>query len=430
MRYDDAIELPKGDCDIHIHITSPLIPTSSIGKRPDLSCFSDEIAQAIRQAFTRSRNRLPPDPAEPKPEKIKPIKPPSQKSIVLDRLFDAIALTSGDGRYIFGQRNLFYTMRKIVEEEIGEDLKYQNFCGVITEYESENGDIHGMIRDDRGTFFDLIQTIPLGTMAVAKYRRPFWRFHKVLYCEKEDHKKILEQAGWPARHDCAVMSGKGYSSRAARDIIDKIADTAGDEPVIVFCLHDADAAGSMIAQTLQEATLARGRRRIEIVDLGLYPQQAIDMGLPVEDVKYEKPQPVSDYVRTLPDNRAHWLQKHRIELNALSPAELIAFLDEKIEEHGALKVVPPAYVMTDYITDEIRQIILGEERDRILSAAEDQIVESARARTESVIASMVSPHDLHTYVRTTVNTNRSRHWRDVVDDLAKSLIDEHGAGAA
>ena len=86
LTYGDAIELKQGDCDIQLHITSPLIPTSSIGKRPDLSCFAIEIAAAIRQAFNRSRNRLPPDPAEPKHETVKPLKPPSHKTIVLDHL--------------------------------------------------------------------------------------------------------------------------------------------------------------------------------------------------------------------------------------------------------------------------------------------------------------------------------------------------------
>ena len=156
-----------------------------------------------------------------------------------------------------------------------------------------------MVRDDRGSFFDLVDEVPLGTTSVANYRRKPWRYHKLLYSEKEDHKKILRQAGWPFRHDCAVMSGKGYSSRAARDLIDKIADTVGDEPVMVFCLHDADAPGSMIAQTLQEATLA-------------------------EDISYERPMPVSEHVRTRCDRNWYaWLQHHRVELNALAPEELM-----------------------------------------------------------------------------------------------------------
>ena len=94
----------------------------------------------------------------------------------------------------------------------------------------------------------------------------------------------------------AVMSSKGYASRAARDLIDAIADTAEQEPVTVSCIHDAAAAGTMIAQSLQEATRACGRRRIEIVDIGLQPWNTVAMGLPVEDVSHGKPQPVAAYV--------------------------------------------------------------------------------------------------------------------------------------
>jgi hypothetical protein len=132
-------------------------------------------------------------------------------------------------------------------------------------------------------------------------------------------------------------------------------------------------------------------------------QQAIDMGLTVEDISYKKPQP-----------------------NALSPAELIEFLDEKVEEHGALKVVPPAYIVTNRITDEIRYQILEQERDRILEEAEDQISKAAHARTEAVIANLAEPHDLYTLVHRTVNDDRQQHWTNAADDLANAMIEEHG----
>ena len=63
------------------------------------------------------------------------------------------------------------------------------------------------------------------------------------------------------------MSSKGFSTRAARDLVDKLAEH--DEPVTIFCVHDADASGTMIYQTFQEATKARGARKIKIVNLGL-----------------------------------------------------------------------------------------------------------------------------------------------------------------
>ena len=120
------------------------------------------------------------------------------------------------------------------------------------------------------------ETITLGTLMVENYERPVWSFNKLLYIEKEGAQEALRQDGWLERHDCAVMSSKGFSTRAARDLIDKLAEH--DEPIQVFCAHDADASGTMIYQTLQEATRARGARKIEIVNIGLEPWEAVDDG--------------------------------------------------------------------------------------------------------------------------------------------------------
>ena len=80
-----------------------------------------------------------------------------------------------------------------------------------------------------------------------------------------------------------MLSSKGFSTRAARDLIDKLVEH--DEPVAVFCAHDADSYGGMIYQTLQEATKARGARKIKIINFGLEPWEALEMGLEVEKVK-------------------------------------------------------------------------------------------------------------------------------------------------
>jgi hypothetical protein len=73
------------------------------------------------------------------------------------------------------------------------------------------------------------------------------------------------------------MSSKGYTTRAARDLVDKLAEH--DEPCTIYCVHDADAFGTMIYQTFQEATKARGARKIRIVNLGLEPWEAIEASL-------------------------------------------------------------------------------------------------------------------------------------------------------
>ena len=180
------------------------------------------------------------------------------------------------------------------------------------------------------------ETITLGTLMVEQYERPAWNFNKLLYIEKEGAQEALKQDCWLERHDCAVMSSKGFSTRAARDLIDKL--VAHDEPVEVFCAHDADASGTMIYQTLQEATRARGARKIRIINIGFEPWEALAMGLEVETVEAgERRKPVADYVQTTTatgDVDAdgndisdidwdEWLQTHRVELNAMTTPQLI-----------------------------------------------------------------------------------------------------------
>src|SRR5258708_30558804 len=122
-----------------------------------------------------------------------------------------------------------------------------------------------------------------------------WTFNKLVYIEKEGANEALKDNGWLERHDCAVMSWKGFSTRAARDLIDKLVEH--DEPVEVFCVHDADASGTMIYQTLQQETKARGARKIQIINLGLEPWEAIEMDLEVETVEAtNRLKPVADYI--------------------------------------------------------------------------------------------------------------------------------------
>jgi DNA topoisomerase VI subunit B len=76
------IDVKPGSCSIVVHITAPFIPISSLGKQPDLRCFQDEIAEAIRLAYNRSRDRCPVEEGGvrlPRPEpKLKP--PPFEPS--------------------------------------------------------------------------------------------------------------------------------------------------------------------------------------------------------------------------------------------------------------------------------------------------------------------------------------------------------------
>jgi hypothetical protein len=351
----------KGAFDIVVNVTTPFCPIVSDGKAPNLEPFIDEISEAVTAATKKAQR------AAPKEKRL------SQKDVVLEHLDEAIANASGDGEYRFNERQIFYQLRPIVLEETGQPLLISNFKGILTDYENEHGEIEGMYREPRGSIYHphRDETIPLGTLTVEAYERPQWTFNKLVYIEKEGFSEALKDNGWPERHDCAPMSSKGFTTRAARDLVDKLAEH--DEPCTIYCVHDADAWGTMIYQTFQEATRARRARKVRIVNLGLEPWEAIADGLQVEDIdKAEKHKPVAGYVleRVDGDHWDEWLQTHRVELNAMTTPEFIAWLDRKMAEHGDGKLIPPPEVLEAQLEEKLEASVRATITERILREAD------------------------------------------------------------
>ena len=112
-------------------------------------------------------------------------------------------------------------------------------------------------------------------------------------------------------------------------------DLLGDsgEPLQVFCIHDADAYGTLIYETLVEETKARPKRRVQVVNLGLQPWEAVENRLAVEAIdKGPDRRPVASYVVEREDGACweEWSQTKRIELNEMTTPQFIAWLNEKM----------------------------------------------------------------------------------------------------
>jgi hypothetical protein len=302
-----------------------------------------------------------------------------------------------------------------------EEPGYDWFAKVISSYGNEHGDIAGLYRDDRGVLYHphLKEEIPLGTIAVDDYERPPWTFNKILYCEMEGFFPILRAAGWPERHDCALLTSKGQATKAAKDIIDLIGET--DEEIKFFVIHDGDAYGTVIVQALQEATRSRPGRRVTIINLGLEPEEGLAMGLAVEEVKPgKKRKPVGRYV---PEEWAEWLQTKRIELNAMSTPDFIAWLDRKMAEHGQGKVVPPPAVMTDFLAERVRTELQTSIRERILREA--GLSEQVQAAVQRLAAEVSSRADgLGDLVSAALASTPTDSWRAPLQRLAAEIADE------
>ena len=79
--------------------------------------------------------------------------PVSIKDVVLANISGAIRETSAQGQYEFGERQLFYALRPIVQRVAGKALVLGTFKGILAEYENEHGDIPGMYRKPRGYLY-------------------------------------------------------------------------------------------------------------------------------------------------------------------------------------------------------------------------------------------------------------------------------------
>lgn len=375
--FSSGVKVGLRPARVVINLETPYVPMTNDGKTPDLGQIAGAVEKVIGKAVGSAKRCARTGPGEKR----------SLKSMIVECIPAGAAKAGGDGGCRFSQRQLFYPVRDMISRAGGEEIKWEYFCQVITDHEAEHGDIPTMTRDPRGTLYHphTREEIPLGTLEVERYRRPAWTFNKILYCEKEGLFSILRAVGWPERNDCALMSSKGYATRAARDVFDALGET--DEEITFFCVHDCDAFGTMIYQSLQGATRARGARRVLVVNLGLDVDEALASGLPVEPVERRKDAPVAGYVD--PGRRA-WFQSHRVELNAMTTPEFLAWLDAKFAPYAA-KVVPPTGVMAERLSgrvgEDLREII----SERVLAEAGiDGLVERSLAERRGLIDDAVA----------------------------------------
>jgi hypothetical protein len=101
----------------------------------------------------------------------------------------------------------------------------------------------------------------------------------------------------------------------------------------------------------------------------------------------------------------------------MTTPEFIAWLDSKMQQHGAAKVVPPPAAigaeMTARLADHTRRVVT----ERILREArvEEQVQQTLRDLL------VPSGEDLHGGVVTWLQIHRDCAWRRYVDDLARDI---------
>ena len=403
-----------GRYNFWLNIQTPYLPLSSNSKRPNLSAVNDCVRKAVQCAVQTVTKRRTPK-KEPKQ---------SIKAFITDNLESARNKASGNGQYRYSLRQLFYAIRpEYLKAFNNQEPNYDTFCQAVIAHETAKGaDLAGIYRDNRGTLYHphTGERIPLGTLAVEKYKRPEWTFNKILYCEKEGFFPLLIDTQWPERNDCALLTSKGYASKAARDVLDLMGRS--DEPLTFFCIHDADGPGTAIYEALQQGTQARPSRTVTIVNLGLEPQEARAMGLAVETFERRKKRVnVASYVS---NEDKEWLQTQRVELNAMDTPTFLGWLDGKLQQHHNGKVIPPVDVLIRRLQATLQNKLEETISKKLLEEAgfPDHVSRALQSIEPDIERRRIALPD---HIATLLHKTPIEHWGQPVDRVAECLVQNY-----
>ena len=334
-------------------------------------------------------------------------------------------LASGNDTLPTHWRQIFYKMRPICERDGRADrpLKDSRFYGILGDYleHVEPPWASLVLRGARGVFKEphrLLQ-LPMSTAGVRGYlseRAPDARlerftssfpthgaenrFGAVLICEKEGFDDTLMAARLPQRYDVALMSTKGVSAFAARDL-------ARDVGVPCFMLHDFDKAGFTIAAGFPFAT-----------DIGIRMADVEDerWALRAESQEHGNQELAYHNLRGngATDEEAAFIAHDgkRVELNEFSSFDLVAFIESKLEQHGVEKVVPDVETLAEAWKRAHAAI-------RVNRLIESTWSEGASPDVDLAAAIPPAPDDLADRVREAFDKDDSHSWDEALWDIAE-----------
>jgi hypothetical protein len=251
---------------------------------------------------------------------------------------------------------------------------------LLPDFQAENPNLTkswDVVYDARGHFFEphTEREVPLGTLDVREYINSFssfsptWtrgislpgvayenlsttgplhRFGAVLFVEKEGFLPLFKTIQLQERYDIAVMSTKGNSVIAARQLADALAGYAENDlerPLPLYVLHDFDTSGFTILGTF---TKRKSRRYtfenvLEVIDLGLRLDDIKEMELDSEEVHFGKRTPKPETLRRngATNEEINFLMDgRRVELNHMTSPQMVEWIEGKFAEHGIEKVIP------------------------------------------------------------------------------------------
>ena len=357
---------------------------------------------------------------------------------------------NGPGKLPANARQIMYAARPYIQKVTGKELRDDYFTQtLLPDFISEHPELTAgwdVVYDARGHFNEPHDGngFGIGTLEVRNYLAgfhdpklieasfseasvetsgPSGNFSGVLFVEKEGFDPLLKAAKIAEKFDLAIMSTKGMSVVAARKLADEMCH---DYDIPLLPLHDFDKAGFSIAGTIQRDTRRyEFQNNITVIDLGLSLADIREMKLEHEYQHHPKGDKAA-LIKNLRENGAsdeeiafmfqdfdRLRSTRRVELNAMTSPQFIAFLERKLRENGITKIVPDQ--------DLLAEVYAGLERGRRLQKA-------AKKLDAIDIGDFKAPKDLRARVRKLQKQHPTLRWDAALAEIIKETFDGRRRG--
>jgi hypothetical protein len=350
---------------------------------------------------------------------------------------EAYAHASGDGSLPANARQIMYAARPYILTQTGKALRDDYFTQILLpDYLDEHPSLDwNVVYDPRGHFTEPHggRSFGIGTLEVRGYLTelhdprivgagftqatvetlgPRGGFGAVLFVEKEGFDQLFKAARISERFDLAIMSTKGVSVTAARELVDEIC-AFYDVPLLP--LRDFDKTGFVIS-----GTLARDTRRYEFknnferIPLGLSLDDVNEMNLAFEHQHHPKGRKAK-MIANLGENGASRAEieymfqdfdelrsTRRVELNAMTSPQFVAFVERKLHANGVAKIVPDQKLLAE--------MYVGFEKGRRLQKAIEEAL-------DDIDDDFNAPRDLQRRVRKYLKEHPQERWDKAISAI-------------
>jgi hypothetical protein len=356
----------------------------------------------------------------------------SLKEICYEHMVEAWNQASDGDRLPTHWRQVFYVMRPICDDHPDSDrpLRDTTFKQILESYLEDRAPGWDVLRGARGVFKEphaaeddnglamstmnvrgyLNAACPSSKVAHISRRFPTKgaenRIAAVLICEKEGFDELLEAEDVPARYDLALMSTKGISAKAARDLAEGLG-------VPYFTLHDLDKNGFVMAGGFVFAT-----------DLGIRLDDVDEWDLRPEDQHHSNAD--ATYRNLIhngatPEEAEFISGGQRVELNMLSGPDFIRYVEQKLEEHGVEKVVPDDETLKAAWRRAHIAVIVNRFIDTIYHSPDGAEVVAEVSETDGLPTSTEGvpdmPDDLADQIRERFDDDPTQSWDQTIVDI-------------